>query len=249
VFVALLLAVLAWAAFSQGAARIGLERAVAATGGRLAIEGIEGRLVDGLRLRRIDWVDGGIRVGIDQAALHWDWRGLLDARLAIGLVRAAAIDIEIADSRAPSDGPTPMPGAIGLPVAVLVGRIEADLIRLRAGSAEALEFTGLTARAAHLPGEYRIEALRADTPWGELTADSLRIGTEAPHPVLAGASLLARPARLGVAGLKPDAPPVAIATTIGGDLELLRINARARGGQARLQARVEIAPLLPALAG
>lgn len=248
-FAALLLAVLAWAAFSQTAARIGLERAAAASGGRLAIEGIEGRLADGLRLRRIDWVDGATRVGLDQAELRWDWRGLLDARLAIGLVRAAAIEVEIGESDEPADGPTAMPGAIGLPIAVLIGRIEADTIRLRTGGAEPLDFTGLSARAAHLPGEYRIEALRANTPWGELTADSLRIGTEAPHPILADASLLTSVARLGIAGLQPDAPPLAIATTISGDLGRLRIDARARAGAAQWQASLQLAPLLPALAG
>lgn len=249
VLAALLLAALAWIAFSPSAVRIGLERAAAATGGRLAIEGVEGRLVDGLRLRRLDWADDGIRVGVDRPELRWDWRGLLDGRLAIGLVRADTIEVELDPAGERAAGPAPMPGSIGLPITVLVGRMQADLIRLRrGGGVEPMEFTGLEARAAHLPGEYRVEALRVDTPWGELAADSLRVGTEALHPIVGDASLITSAARLGLAGLKPDLPPIAIAATIAGDLERLRIEARAQAGEAELRARLGVAPLEPALA-
>ncbi len=248
VLAALLAGLVAWIALSESAARIGLERVAAASGGRLAFEGIEGRLVDGLQVRRIDWIDGTTRIGVDEAELRWNWRGLLDGRLAIGLLRAEAIEIEIGGGGEVDAGLRPMPGAIGLPVAVLVGRIEAERIDLRLPDGRTLEFRGLAARAAHLPGEYRVEALRVDTPWGELAADSMRIGTEAPHAVVADASLLTSVERLGLAGLRMDTPPVAIAATVAGDLEVLRIEARTRAGKARLHARLGLDPLAPALA-
>src|SRR5690606_16299941 len=249
VVAALLAGFVGWIALSETAARVGLERAAAATGGRLAFQDIEGRLVDGLRVRRIDWADGAVKVGVDGAELRWDWRALLDGRVAIGLLRAAAIEVDIERSTQAVPGARTMPGAIGLPIAILVGRIEAGRISVRPPDGESLEFTGLTARAAHLPGEYRVEALRVDTPWGELAADSLRIGTEAPHAVIADASLLTAVDRLDIPGLRADAPPIAIATTVAGDLAGLRIEARARAGSARLRTRLQVDPLAPALAG
>ncbi len=244
----LLAAFVGWIALSEGAARIGLERVAAATGGRLAFDGIEGRLLDGLRVRRVEWDDERVRVVADEAELRWHWRSLLDGRVAIGLLRAGAIEIDVARSADAAPAPLAMPGAVGLPAAVLVGRIEAERIVLRLPGREPLAFTGLSARAAHLPGEYRVEALRVDTPWGELTADSLRMGTEVPHPVIADASLLTSAERLGMAGLRDDAPPIALAATASGDLAALGIDARARAGQARLRARLAIDPLAPALA-
>src|SRR5690606_40625068 len=101
---------------------------------------------------------------------------------------------------------------------------------------EPMTFTSLSARAAHLPGEYRVEALRVDTPWGDLAAESLRLGTDAPHPVIADASLLASADRLGGSRLRGDAPPIAIAATAAGDLRVLRLEARARARQQRLRA-------------
>lgn len=239
----------AWLALSEGAVRIGLERVAAATGGRLSFQGIEGRLVDGPRVRRIDWVDDRVRVGIDEAELRWSWRGLLDGRVAIGLLGAAAVEVEVARSADPRTDAPAMPGAIGLPVAVLVSRIEVGRIELNLPDREPMAFTGLAARAAHLPGEYRVEALRVDTPWGVLAADSLRLGTDAPHPVVVDASLLAIADRLGVTGLRDDAPPIALAASATGDLRLMRIEARARAGQARLRASLGLDPLAPALAG
>lgn len=244
----LLAALAAWVSLSESAARMGLERVAAATGGRLALQGIEGRLVNGLRVRRIDWNDGRVRVGVDEAELRWSWRSLFDGRIAIGLLRADAIEIDVARSPGADREARAMPGAIGLPVAVLVGRIEAGRIELRLPEREPMTFTSLSARAAHLPGEYRVEALRVDTPWGDLAAESLRLGTDAPHPVIADASLLASADRLGGSRLRGDAPPIAIAATAAGDLRVLRIEARARVGQQRLRARLALDPLASALA-
>src|SRR5690606_1359229 len=100
----------AWLALSEGALRIGLERVAAATGGRLSFQGIEGRLVDGPRVGRIDWVDDRVRVGIDEAELRWSWRGLLDGRVAIGLLGAAAIQVDVARSADPRTDAPAMPG-------------------------------------------------------------------------------------------------------------------------------------------
>src|SRR5690606_38739252 len=96
---------------------------------------------------------------------------------------------------------------------------------------------------------YRVESLGVDTPWGERAAPSLRLGTEAPHAVVGDASLATSAARLGVAGLRDDAPPIAVAATVGGDLAGLRVEARAQAGAARAQATLGLDPLAPALAG
>lgn len=241
---------LAWVAFSPAAARIGLERIATATGGRLALEGIAGSLVRGLDLRRITWADEAVRVRIDGANLRWDWRALLDARVAIASLRAEVVDVTLADDDRPaSPGPLPMPGAFGLPVTVLVGDVGVGLIHVRLpGADEPLEFGGLAARAAHLPGEYRIEALRVRTPWGELRSDALRIGTAPPHALAGEFDLVAEIAPLGIAGLRPDVPPAAVAVSLAGNLERLRVDAHVRAGDARAQAVLDVAPLARALA-
>lgn len=239
----ILCGLLAWIGFSGSAVRFAFERAVLATDGRLAATGIEGSLARGLHIARLGWHDDALGVDIADAELRLDWQRIFDGRMAIGLLRARSIDVDLpAPAQAGTQAPA-MPGSIGLPLAVLIGAVELDHLRLRPAAGETLEFTGLRARAAHLPGEYRIEALAVQTPWGDLAADTVRFGTEVPHRVDADVRLLAQPAQLGLAALRADAPAIALAATAAGDLERLHVQARARGGAAQLSARASLAPL------
>jgi translocation and assembly module TamB len=214
----------AWLATSETAVRWVAARAVAAAGGRLAIEAPSGALGGTVRAKRVRYEDEDVVVTLADVAAKWSASALLAGRIRLATLAAGEVEVALKPT------PTTTPESIGLPIALTIARARVDRFVWRDAD------TALAAEAVELgyagtPGEHRIRALVARTAAGTLRG-SVRLAARRPF-ALDGALEL-EPA--------PQLRMEALRARLGGSLERLEValDAALAGGKAT--ARLRLAP-------
>ena len=122
-------AVVAWLS-TPSALRYALDRAVAASEGKLAIEGLEGTLLGPFSASAVTWRDGDTSIVARDVRIDALLAPLASGRLVIRELRARRIDIALGAG----DGSAPaMPDALALPIDVDIARVVVDAIEVRRG--------------------------------------------------------------------------------------------------------------------
>ncbi|HEY0295440.1 MAG TPA: translocation/assembly module TamB domain-containing protein [Bordetella sp.] len=160
---ALCLACALWLLGSQAGAQLLLPGALELLGGHA--EAVQGSVLRGLRVGRLQAAFGGTEVDVEGLALEVDWRALLARRAHVRLLAADRLRIVLAGAAAGA-GPDDAPMApITLPVAVALDRLELGSFELvRDGQPLPVSLDGLSA------------SLAADADGARLRVDGLRAG-------------------------------------------------------------------------
>ncbi|MCZ8106993.1 MAG: hypothetical protein O9972_55135, partial [Burkholderiales bacterium] len=221
---------LAWLG-SESALRAVVERAAAATGGRLSVEAVRGSLWGVVRAKRIVWSDAGTVASADDLVLDVDLRALGLGTLRVRELTAAHVEVVAA----PSDAPAAPPASLGLPMRVELVQVRVgELVVRQAGAQASLRLEDLRASAGYRTGTWTLDALSLRAPFGTLQAG----GTIADAPPFA---LQAR-VLLETRALDE---PLAVDATAGGTLSALDVEARAVLRDASASAKLALAPFAP----
>ncbi|MCL4745964.1 MAG: hypothetical protein KJZ83_11165, partial [Burkholderiaceae bacterium] len=179
-----------WVVAQTAFVRFALDRAVAASDGRLSVEGVEGTLFEGVRIRALAWDDpalDGVSATVHELRLRWRVLALLDRELDLSRLSASSVVVR---TRA-SDEPAKLPESLELPVSLRLRDLKVSRLRIEAQGAQAIELAGIELAMRYAPGGYRIERLRLDSQWGELQLFG-GVADTAPFAISAGAMIEAR---------------------------------------------------------
>ena len=206
---------LAWLATTANGFRWLAQTVAAASGGRLALEGVDGHLGAPINIGRLTFSDEFRRVEIEGVRLEWRPRALWQRRLDIDLLAAQTLRVT---TLKPDPTPLALPASLRVPLDVTVRTLDvATLEVVDAGRMHALRT--LRARLDGRGDRYRLAQVAADTPWAALRGE-FEIGKDAPFAVR-GSLDAKRPAPL----------PVAARLALGGTLAapVFRLDAAAEG--------------------
>ena len=201
----------AWLTASENGLRATGRLLASASGGRLAVDDLGGRLLGPLSIGELRWRADDLSVTARGVDLDWTPAALLRARLEIGELRAASLSVEASGPAEPS----PPPDDLTLPLAVSARRIAIDALRWNGGP----PVTGLAARLASDGRRHAVEdlALRA----GDVAATGgLALDGRAPFPLEARAEVRGQVAER----------PLALALDARGALAQIELSIRALQG-------------------
>jgi translocation and assembly module TamB len=163
--------VLFWALRTESGLRFALDKALAATDGKLTIESAEGRLAGPLLLRNVRWRDAGVdarigRINVDIAPL-----ALLGN--VVHLENLEVADVVVETTTQPPAPPSNEPLVLQPPLDIVLDRVLVERIRVSHDGAE----TFVADRFATVARWKRdstvsIEKLALHAPQGEVTLDS-----------------------------------------------------------------------------
>lgn len=155
------------------------DAAVFLSGGRLAVEGVEGHAGVPIRIRKLMYTSDTKRVTLEQIRLEWQPRALLQRRLDIGLLAAQNVRVE---TLKPDPTPPTLPVSLRLPVDMHVAAWDvAHLAVVDAGST--LDFKNLHGRIDGDGDRYRFSGMTATTPWADV-GGQIDLGKDAPFTLL-----------------------------------------------------------------
>lgn len=140
------------------------DAAVFLSGGRLAVEGVDGHVGVPVRIAKFIFTSDTKRVTLEQIRLEWQPRALLQRRLDIGLLAAQTVRIEVLK---PDPTPSTLPTSLRLPVDMHVAAWDvAHLAVVDGGST--LDFKNLHGRIDDDGDRYRFTGMTATTPWADV---------------------------------------------------------------------------------
>ncbi len=214
------------------------ETAAFLSGGRLAVDGVEGHAGVPIRIQKLTYTSGTQRFTLERVRLEWQPRALLQRRLDIGLLAAQSVRVEIL-----KQDPTPatLPVSLRLPVDVKVAAWDvAHLAIVDAGST--LDFRNLHGRIDGDGDRYQFTGMTVTTPWADIVG-RFELGKDAPF------NLMGR-----VEATRNDPIPISATLDVQGRLAAIgfRFDAQARdmtvmaSGEAAPFARVRLPRLLVA---
>ena len=226
VVVLVIAATVAWLS-SPSATQYAVERASAATAGRLTIEGAQGTLLGPLRATRVRWRDGGTDIVAEDVTIDYQPAALAGGRLVVRELRASRAAVTLADTGAERAA---MPDDLALPIDVDIARIVVDSVEWD-GAGHRTTLSNISLAYAADRREHRIRGLRVHAPGATLTGTAT-LGTTKPFPTSGAASLvLAQPHPEGRVDAKFD-----------GNLQSLELALRSDLAQVVAEGRARIAP-------
>lgn len=127
-----------WLLGSNGGARWTLDMVQRLELADVQVEDIQGRLLGPLQLRGIRYRAEGIDLVLDQARLEWSPARLMRRQVQVDLLQLGTLELRLQatepDPEEDDSGPFRVPQ---LPIAILVGRVQADAVRVWLPDAEA----------------------------------------------------------------------------------------------------------------
>lgn len=142
-----------WSLNSQSGLQALLGLAGGATGGRLEISGVTGRLSGPLKIEQLRWQDKTLQVSLKQVYIDWSPDWLSQGRMVIKTLQVDSLRIDMS----PAAPDSSLPDDIGLPFAVDIEKLQ--ISRLLQG--ERVVASALTTRFSSDPAQYRLSDLRA----------------------------------------------------------------------------------------
>ncbi|HQT00773.1 MAG: hypothetical protein B7Y26_07795 [Hydrogenophilales bacterium 16-64-46] len=200
------------------------------SGGTLEIAGVRGTLAGAFDIERLRLDTATQRIEIRHLHVVWQPRALWHGRVDIERVtiRSLRVVVKQADTT-----PLRLPDSLRLPVALRVNAIEIGQAARVDEAGAVLVFTGLVGALDGRGDLWRLQGVRANTPWADMTA-TLELGKDAPF-TLTGRLEAARDEPLPVRGT----------ARLAGSLAAPRFELDAGSGAMRLIARGEAAPFAP----
>ena len=216
-----------WSLNSQSGLQALLGLAGSATGGRLEISGVTGRLSGPLEIEALRWRDETLQISLTQVHIDWSPDWLSQGRMSIKTLEIDSLRIDSIPGKTSSK----LPDEIGLPFAVDIEKLQ--ISRLFYG--EQLVANALSTRFGSDNKEYRLADLRARSRDVQLHGN-VQLATRTPFHLEAGIELQGQLER----------HPLALAIQASGPLERLPLVLTARAG-IEGQAQVVLTPFSPAM--
>lgn len=204
------------------------QQAVHMSGGRLALDGVEGSLLDEVRVGRLVYADESQSLEAEMVALRWQPYSALLGELRVRHISAVQV-------RYRETTPAPLadpPAHIGLPLRVSVS--EATIARMAWNTAPAIE--NLRLRYSGGPRVHRVALAHLSVSEWSLAGD---VEVAAKPPFATKGNFEARGSYLG--------KPVTATAALQGSLEALEANISGQAQGAMLHASSRLRPLTPNL--
>jgi translocation and assembly module TamB len=205
-------------------------QAVAASDGRLILEGMQGSLFDRISVSRAAFKDAGLEVEARNVVLDWQPQALL--RREARVTQLSVDDLRIATADTGSAKPPQLPAALRLPLNATVEDARIKRIEIVPGQVVQDLHLRLRARAE----THELDIMNIATK-GWRAAGTIRLGAAAPF------------AAAGIFDLegKVRGEPIKAHITLGGSLEALEVQATAaaRGASAKAAALLRPFSFLP----
>lgn len=214
---ALLLAfgALAWTASRPETLRWAFDRAVAATGGRLEAEEVQGSLLGRLEIGVLRWrghlEEPALELELRKVSAGWQPWSLLRGEIDLSGLSAASVTVRLV----PSTEPASPPGSLSLPLSLRLRALRIDTLRVEPAQGAPIELRGVELEARYVRGRYEIARLEAESDWGHARLSGTLRDTPPYETALELAFGLLRPG-----GELP------VLASLGGDLSELRVDAR-----------------------
>jgi len=214
---------IAWLS-SPAAVEYAVARAIAATEGKLSIEGVEGTLWGPLEAKRLAWRDQGTEIVAEDVTIDYQPSALASGRLVVRELRARRLSVTLGEG---SDEPPQLPESLALPIDVDIGRVAIDTVDWK-GAGQETTLTGLTFAYSGDQRAHRLRGLRVNAPGATLTGTAT-LGTTKPFATDGAASLvLSSPHPEGRVDGKFDGNLEALAVTLRSDLAHVVAEGQAR---------------------
>ena len=159
---------------SEPGLRLVVAEVVAASAGRLTVDGVEGSLIGTIRARELAWRGPEATVVATDVAIEWSPLALWSRRVAIRGLGAQRIAIEMK----PSSGATAPPDSLALPLEVSIDGVAVAELAWRIGPQQG-RVVGLTFGYAGGAAEHSIRSLRFAHDFGTL-AGNVTLASAAP---------------------------------------------------------------------
>lgn len=214
-----------WLAGREAVLRWAADQAVAASAGRLVLEGVQGSLYGPFKISRLVYEDGKVRV--EARGIELEWTPWMLSRQRIALTRLAVASV---DWNSKTREPPTLPQTLRLPFALQLGQGAVGVLRYR-NPDNTLQVSNLAFGLRGDAGGYHLDAATAETPWGRASG-ALQLGAEAPFALRGQAALQ------GVQQQKP----LAVQATLAGKLAAIDVAAAATLGQIEASASAAVTP-------
>ncbi len=157
---------IAWLS-TQSALELAIARAVAASDGRLTVEGATGSLLSTVRVARIGWRGDDVAVEADELALTWSVVGLFTRHVNVSGLGAHRLAITMKGS----DAPLALPVDLSLPLEVTISNVGVERLEWRIG-ARAGTITGVVFDYTGGARTHTVHKMRFVTDVGTLAGDA-----------------------------------------------------------------------------
>lgn len=204
-----------WLLGSAAGLRWAVSTLNAASAGEIVVEAAEGRLAGPLKIGTLTVAGGEKRYTLRGLTLDWQPLALFGGRLAVSELSLDDLELLLP----PDPSPTPEPGDLRLPLALVVDILRIGAIRTHAAPDETpvVQATDVRARLSSDGRRHRLEALSVTLDAGTLNASGELDGVK-PFPLKAEA---------GLAAVGP--PAVKVAATAGGALGAVELHLTGSG--------------------
>ncbi len=198
----------------------------------LGVQGVQGSAWSTLRVSRLQWSRGSIRVDARDLLLRWRPADLWHLAPSLHVIELSAGEIDVQQGPSPgASGPPRLAAELVPPIALRVDRLQVRQLRWRGtGQGPWLDLGALHARLSADAAKWEVSA-DCNGPWGSMRAQA-RMASRAPF-ALRGS--------LG-AELSPRGRELRLDSRVAGTLESPRLEATLRAVQARAVVRAELHP-------
>ena len=196
-----------WLLETAAGARLAIGTLAGMAGGRVTMHGVEGRLLDHLRLTGVRMAKPTLQVGIRRMELAWDPRQLLRGRLAVSELALFEVDIQddAPKSSAPPNWKLPQVGGTVRRLSARISQLRLQGVRYRHLAQTPVAVTEFSSSVAFDDGLLSLADLHLVTPEGRVAGEiaaglwypSLRVDLAAvPARPFGGMDLISLQARL-----------------------------------------------------
>lgn len=168
--IALLIALLAWVLATESGLQTTLAVAQHFLPG-LRYERVAGRLIGPLHLEQFRYAHGELRVALQQGTLDWQPRALLERQLEITQLHISGLQLQLppsAEAPPATDEPFTLPD-IQIPLALRLGDVQADNLRIQAADAEEIVINKAQLRASADPQGVELAQFNVESPQGAVS--------------------------------------------------------------------------------
>ena len=236
--IAIPLGLVAWLLGSESGLRQAAALANRFGGGMIAIDGVSGRVLDGMRLGEVRVRTADLRLDLQGAELRWTPRALFDKRAEVARLAVDSVALATRPSNEPAPPPAE-PAPLRLPLALDVATVAVGELKVCAwadsqsgpcGEDEpTFAIKNFTTGVASDGALHQVRDLAVDTPFGHLTlAGTIDTGT-AGYPL---------DLKAGFNGAYAERP-FSVTADLGGDLRDLKVDVH--GTSEDIEAQVEVA--------
>lgn len=212
-----------------------VQKVASASGGQIAVSGVSGSLYDRMHLDHVSYRSKTQHITADNIDINWSPFQYFSEGIAISELHVASLSVQ---TIAKSDEPSTMPDSLASPFKIGISEARLDKITLIGDTGNTV-FEKIRFALSGDKTEWQLKDASGVTPFGLAKADAT-IAAVKPFKLKGTASLTQAVAPAGE-------KPAALNLALGGDLNVLNINAKGNAGAATADAQLALAPFDPVI--